>query len=67
VDSNFHGILKFYTYDSDTKEWWAKFSDGQCVEVWCVEYRRSNNFTQCCSQYCIFNPAGSPTGTCCSF
>jgi hypothetical protein len=43
VDTNFHGYLKFHTYDGETREWWryeAKFTDGQCVEIACVEYER---------------------------
>lgn len=41
VNTNFHGMLQFYTYDSKTMEWWcyeAKFTDGRCVEIACVEY-----------------------------
>ena len=43
VDTNFHGLLEFYTYDSATRESWsyeAKFTDGQCVEIACVRYER---------------------------
>jgi hypothetical protein len=32
ADTNFHGMLEFYTYDSATREYWsyeAKFTDGQ--------------------------------------
>ena len=45
VDINFHGMLKFYTYDSETKEHWlyeAKFTDGQCMGIQCIEYERRN-------------------------
>jgi hypothetical protein len=45
IDTNFHGMLEFYTYDSRTKESWsyeAKFTDGQCVDIRCLEYERRN-------------------------
>jgi hypothetical protein len=43
VDTNFHGMLQFYAYENATREWWcyeAKFTDGQCVEITCIEYDR---------------------------
>jgi hypothetical protein len=43
VDMNYHGMLEFYTYDCRTKESWsykAKFTDGQCVDITCIEYER---------------------------
>jgi len=46
VDTNYHGMLEFYTYDSRTNEWWsyeAKFTDGQCVDIRCLEYERRNS------------------------
>ncbi len=36
VDLNFHGVLEFYDYNVDTKEWRefnAKFTDGKLVEI----------------------------------
>jgi hypothetical protein len=45
IDTNFHGMLEFYTYDSRTKESWsyeAKFTDGQCVDIRCLEYEHGN-------------------------
>ena len=48
----FHGLLDFYTFESDPKDqgrgpglWFqyeAKFTDGKCVGIECVEIRRSN-------------------------
>jgi hypothetical protein len=43
ADTNFHGMLKFHTYDSEAREYWAyeaKFTDGRCVGIQCVEYER---------------------------
>ena len=45
IDTNFHGMLEFHTYDSLTKESWsyeAKFTDGQCIDIRCLEYERPN-------------------------
>jgi len=45
IDTNFHGVLEFYTYDDCTKESWsyeAKFTDGQCIDVRCLEYEHQN-------------------------
>jgi len=45
ADTNFHGMLEFYTYDSATREYWsyeAKFTDGQCVGIQYLEYERGN-------------------------
>jgi hypothetical protein len=45
IDINFHGMLEFHTYDSRTKEHWsyeAKFTDGQCMGIHCIEYERRN-------------------------
>lgn len=45
IDTNFHGVLEFYTYDNCTKESWsyeAKFTDGQCVDIRCLEYEHQN-------------------------
>jgi hypothetical protein len=45
IDTNFHGVMEFYTYDDCTKESWsyeAKFTDGQCVDIRCLEYDRQN-------------------------
>ena len=43
IDTNFHGPLQFYAYEDVTQEWWcyeAKFTDGQCVDISCLEYER---------------------------
>jgi hypothetical protein len=43
VDTNFHGMLEFHAYDSESREYWsygAKFTAGQCVEIYCAEYER---------------------------
>ena len=40
VDLDFHGMLNFYHYDTDTKEvfrYQAKFTDGQLVEIKIIE------------------------------
>lgn len=36
ADTQFHGVLNFYTYIDTVEHWWeynAKFTDGQCVSV----------------------------------
>jgi hypothetical protein len=43
IDTNFDGGLRFYTFDSETRESWtyeATFTDGQCVEIACIEYEK---------------------------
>ena len=36
TDTNYHGMLNFYSYNLKTGEWHeydAKFTDGECVEI----------------------------------
>src|SRR5215831_15988296 len=43
VDTNYHGILEFHTYNTKTREMWsyqAKFTHGQCVDIACIKYER---------------------------
>lgn len=43
--ADYHGILNFYDYNTDTKEWWklnAKFTDGRLVGITLAEYRRGD-------------------------
>jgi hypothetical protein len=45
VDTKFHGRLEFHTCNGETRESWsyeAMFTDGQCVDIRCLEYERRN-------------------------
>lgn len=42
IDTNFHGVLNFYDYDTKTGEWRefdAKFTDGELVYIERIEGR----------------------------
>ena len=45
VDTKFHDRLEFHTCNGETRESWsyeAMFTDGQCVDIRCLEYERRN-------------------------
>lgn len=41
VDTQFHGLFEFHGYDGETHwRYEAKFTDGRCMEIACVGYKR---------------------------